>query len=107
MSEWVLIAGMAVLTFIPRYIPFALAGKVTLPQWLEEALSYVPIAVLTTIIVQSTLIRDGELLMTLQNHHLIAAIVAFFVALISRHMFLTIAFGLISFALMEWVNFAG
>ena len=103
MSEWMLIAGMAVLTFLPRYIPFALAGKVTLPPWLSQALSFVPIAVLTVIIVQSTLIRDGEISFTLQNHHLIAAIIAFFVALISKHMFLTIALGLISFALIEWL----
>jgi len=104
MSEWMLIAGMALLTFIPRYIPFVFAGKVTLPAWLSQALSFVPIAVLTTIIIQSTLIRDGALSLTLQNHHLIAASVALIVALITRHMFLTIILGLISFGLMKWLN---
>lgn len=102
MSEWLLIAGMSILTFVPRYLPFALAGKVTLPQWLSKALSFVPIAVITTIIVQATFIREGELLFTLQNHHLIATIIAFFTALISRSLFFTITIGLISFALLRF-----
>ncbi len=103
MSDWLLIAGMAVLTFVPRYIPFGLAGKVTIPPLMSQALSYVPIAVLTVIIVQSTLIRDGEITFTLQNHHLIAAIIAFFVALITRHQFLAIGLGLVSFLIMKWL----
>ena len=101
MTEWMLVLGMAVLTFIPRYLPFALAGKVTIPSWLSQALSFVPIAVLTIIIVQSTLIRDQQLSLTLHNYHLMAAIVAFIVAIITRHLFLTIIVGLLSFALMK------
>jgi len=103
MSDWLLIAGMAVLTFIPRYIPFGLAGKVTIPPLMSQALSYVPIAVLTVIIVQTTLIRNGEVVLTIQNHHLIAAIVAFFVSLITKHQFLAIVLGLVSFLVMKWM----
>lgn len=102
MSDWYLIAGMAVLTFIPRYIPFGLAGKVTIPPLMSQALSYVPIAVLTVIIVQSTLIRDGEVMLTLQNHHLIAAIISFIIAIITKHQFLAIGIGLISFLILTF-----
>jgi branched-subunit amino acid transport protein len=103
MSDWLLIVGMTVLTFVPRYIPFGLAGKVTIPPLMSQALSYVPIAVLTVIIVQTTLIRDGEVVLTIQNHHLIAAIVAFFVSLITKHQFLAIGLGLVSFLIMKWM----
>ncbi len=105
MSDWLLIAGMAVLTFVPRYIPFGLAGKVTIPPLISQALSYVPIAVLTVIIVQTTLIRDREVVLTVQNHHLIAAIVAFFVSLMTKHQFLAIGLGLVSFLMMKWLSF--
>ena len=101
MTEWMLVVGMVLLTFIPRYIPFALAGKVSIPAWLSQALSFVPIAVLTIIIVQSTLIREQQLSVSLQNYHLMAAIIAFVVAIITRHLFLTIIVGLVSFALMK------
>ena len=103
MSDWLLIAGMAVLTFVPRYIPFGLAGKVSIPPLMSQALSYVPIAVLTVIIVQTTLIRDGEVVLTVQNHYLIAAITAFFVSLITKHQFLAIGLGLVSFLVLKWV----
>ena len=103
MSDWLLIAGMAVLTIVPRYIPFGLAGKVTIPPLMSQALSYVPIAVLTVIIVQTTLIHDGEVALTIQNHHLIAAIIAFFVSLITKHQFLAIGLGLVSFLVMKWL----
>ena len=102
MSEWMLIAGMAILTFLPRYLPFSLAGKVTIPTIVERALSFVPIAVLTVIIVQTAFIREGEIALNLQNHYLIASIVSFLVALITRQLYLTIFIGLISFALMKW-----
>lgn len=101
MSEWLLIIGMALLTFIPRYIPFGLAGKVTIPPLLSLALSFVPIAVLTVIIVQTAFIQDGEITLSLQNHYLIATAVAFIVALVTRQLYLTISLGLISFALMK------
>ena len=97
MTDWMLIAGMALLTFLPRYIPIALAGKVQIPDWLSRSLTYVPIAVLSSIVVQTTLVRDGNLSLGLDNAHLIAAIAAFITAALSRHMFLTIAVGLIVF----------
>ncbi len=103
MSDWLLIAGMAILTFVPRYIPFGLAGKVSIPPLLSQALGFVPIAVLTVIIIQSALIRDGEVLLTLQNHHLVAAIVAFIVSIMTRKQYLAIGLGLFTFTLMKWV----
>ncbi len=104
MSEWVLIAGMAFLTFLPRYIPFALAGKIHLSPLLIRALHYVPIAVLSAIVSQTTFMRGGELSIVLDNHHLIAASVAFLVALLTRHMFLTITLGMLTFAIAEWLT---
>lgn len=104
MTDWLLIAGMALLTFVPRYIPFGLAGKVTIPPLLSQALTYVPIAVLTVIIVQSALIQKGEVLVSMQNHHLIAATVAFFVSLITKKQYLAISLGLISFLILKWAS---
>ncbi len=103
MSDWVLIVSMAALTFLPRYLPFALAGKVKIPPMVSQALAFVPIAVLTVIVIQTGFVRGGELQMNVQNHHMLASIIAFVVAIISRHMFLTIAVGLVSFGLMEWL----
>ena len=101
MNDWLLIALMALVTFVPRYLPFALAGRVKLPATLERGLDFVPVAVLTAIIAQSTLIRGGELDLTSGNLHAIAALAAFVTALATRHLFLTISVGLLVFGLLK------
>ena len=100
MNEWLLIALMALVTYLPRALPLAFAGRVRLPAALERGLEFVPIAVLTAIIAQTALVRDGALDLSLHNHHAIAASVAFAVALFTRHLFLTIVAGLACFALL-------
>lgn len=101
MNEWLLIALMATVTYLPRYLPIALAGKLKLPPALERGLDFVPIAVLTAIIGQTALIRDGALDVSLGNYHAVAALVAFVVALVTRHLFITIVAGLACFALLR------
>jgi branched-subunit amino acid transport protein len=100
-NAWLLIGLMAVVTFIPRYLPFALAGRIRIPARLEQALDFVPIAVLTAIIAQASLYRGGTLDLSLANYHALAALVAFVVALLTRHLFATIAAGLVAFALLK------
>jgi len=101
MNEWLLIALMALVTYVPRYLPFALAGRIQIPAKLEQALDFVPIAVLTAIIAQASLYRGGVLDMSLGNYHALAALVAFVVALLTRHLFATIAAGLVAFAILK------
>jgi branched-subunit amino acid transport protein len=103
MSYWLLILGMALLTFVPRYIPFALAGRISIPLWLSKALHFVPTAVLTCIIVKSTLVQDGEIFIAFQNHYLIAAIAAFITSLVSRNLLLTVLVGLVCFGVLKWI----
>jgi len=103
MDEWMLITGMVVATFIPRYLPFGLAGRINISPLVVRALNFVPIAVLSAIVTQATLMRGGDLSITLDNHHLIAAIVAFLVAYITQHLFMTILFGLMAFGLAKWL----
>jgi branched-subunit amino acid transport protein len=98
-----LIAGMAVLTFIPRYLPMAFAGKAVLPPLIERAFGFVPIAVLSAIIAQTVLIRDGSLTMSFANPHLLAALVACGVAIWKKHLFLTIAVGLLVYGLARFI----
>ena len=87
MSIELLIFGMMLVTFIPRYLPFALAGRIKLPARVKSALDFVPIAVLTAIIVQVTLVRDGIVELSLTNFHLPAVLTAAVIAHFTRHLF--------------------
>ncbi len=104
MNEYLLIALMALVTYLPRYLPLALAGRMRLPAALEQALDFVPIAVLTAIIAQAALIRGGEPDLSPGNLHALAALAAFVAALLWRRLFVTIAVGLLCFVVLRLVG---
>lgn len=95
MDEWLLIIGMMAVTFSPRYLPIALAGRFRIHPLLRRALEFVPIAVLTSIISQTSLIHDGELDLAFDNAYLYGLIAAILTAWISKHTFKTILVGLL------------
>ena len=99
MNEWLLIIGMMALTFIPRYLPIAMAGKFRIPPLLGRALEFVPIAVLTAIISQTSLVHDGKLDIALSNPHLYALVAAVITAWFTKHTFKTILVGLIIYTI--------
>ena len=103
MNEWFLIFGMFILTFIPRYIPLGLAGKVKIPKFIESSLKFVPIAVLTSIITQSSLIREGELLINFSNYYLSATLVSIIVSRITNQLFVVVATGMVSFYIFKFM----
>ncbi len=104
MTELYLIAGMALVTFLIRYLPFAVGNRIVFPQRLIRALRYVPPTVLTAIIVPAVLIPTGdELRLSYTNAYLIAAVVAFGVGWISRNLLLTIVIGMAVFLCWQWI----
>ena len=104
MNELYLIAGMAVITFGIRYSMFAVAERVDFPPGLENALRYVPPAVLTTIIVPAILIPDGASIdLHYTNPYLIGALVAFGVGWFKKNLLLTIISGMIAFWAWQWL----
>jgi len=106
MNEFLLIAGMAVVTFGIRYSMFAVAGKVEFPAGLVNALKYVPPAVLTAIVVPAVLMPGGEEInLSYTNAYLVGALVAGVVGWTSKNLLLTIVVGMTVFLGWQW--FAG
>lgn len=103
MNEWIMIFGMMAATFLPRFLPLLLAGHMHFPEWLIRAFHYVPIAVLSAIIAQTTLVRQGEMQFDWHNPHLIAACIAFLIAMKCRQQLVVIVGGLIAFAIARYV----
>ena len=92
------ILGMAAVTLAVKAGIFVLGDRVRFPEWLREALSFVPVTVLTAIIVPMTLAPHGNgLELTWRNPQLVAALVAIAVCAATRHQLLTIGAGLAVF----------
>jgi len=103
-----LIAGMFVVTFGIRFLPFAFAHKLDMPAWLHEALGYVPVAALTAIIAPIVVYDEhSSVSLGLDNHQLWAAIVAFLVAYLSKNLLLTVSIGMGVFFVMKWFSLGG
>jgi len=99
MNEWLLIIGMMAVTFTPRYLPIALAGRFRIHPLLRRALEFVPIAVLTAIISQTSLIHNGELDLAFDNVYLYGLVAAIITAWISKNTSTTIIVGLVAYAI--------
>ena len=99
-----IIAGL--LTFFMRFIMLSGIAPRKLPATFREASEFIPIAVLTAIIVPAVLTGEDNNIMLLNNSHFPAAIVAVVVALISRSVVLTIGVGLSTLWLLKFMGFS-
>ena len=103
MTEWLIIGGMVVVTFTPRTLPLLLANRLRLPPRLHQALGYVPVAVLTVIIVQTSFYPAGELQLHWRNPYLWGLVVALISARCQPRLLLTVLLGMCSYALAKWL----
>lgn len=89
-----IIIGMTLVTYFTRIGALALFRFTGVPTWLNRWLKYVPVAILTALIMPSLLLPKGYLDISLNNHYLIAGIVAAFLAYKSRNIIVTLGIGM-------------
>jgi branched-subunit amino acid transport protein len=58
-SMVILILGMALVTFLPRFVPVAFLSRLVLPERMRIGLSYIPVSILSAIVFP-ILFSDGE-----------------------------------------------
>lgn len=100
---WLAMIGLGILTFLIRFSFIALLERWQAPKIVQRALRFVPVAVLTAIIVPELVLRDGVLNTDLLNPRLLAGIVAVLVAWKTRNVILTIVVGMLVFWLLQFV----
>lgn len=97
---WIIFVICGVMTFLLRVAFIVGWGRLKLPDVVRRALRFVPIAVLIALIVPDTLLRNGQLALTLDNPRFIAALVAVVVAALTRNILFTIGAGFAVLILM-------
>jgi branched-subunit amino acid transport protein len=96
-TEFVLVLGMVVVTFGARYPVLALVSRLSLPPWLENSLKFVPVAVLTAIVVPALVAPTGaDIDISIHNEYLVAGFIAAAVSWYRRNLLLTIVAGMAS-----------
>ena len=104
MIWWVMLA-CGLLTFAARFVMFSDIAPKKLPGWSENVLSFVPVAVLTAIIVPSVMIGMDGTPQLAGNPRLPAVLFAIIVAWFSRSVLATIASGLVTMWCLNWIEY--
>ena len=86
--------GMGVVTYLTR--AFFLVGKRDegMPKFVVRALKFVPVAVLGAIVAPMVVAPEGRLALTYDSPYLIAGLLTFLVAYISKNLIVTVFSGI-------------
>lgn len=101
LSEFLLVAGMALVTFATRYPVLAFFGRLNPPPYVLQALKFVPPAVLSALIVPAMLLPEGQLDLQPSNAFLMAGVLAALIAWRTKNLLLTILLGMVAFGLLR------
>ena len=104
MSLFFLICLCGFFTYLTRFLPLTGWLPAQMPNWFERAMYFVPIAVLTPIIVHSVFITPDSGITLADNTRLPAAILAVLVALLTRSVIITLIGG---FACLWAISYFG
>ncbi|MBT3321080.1 MAG: AzlD domain-containing protein [Anaerolineae bacterium] len=96
-----LFIALALGTFALRYSFIYLFGKVDVPDWLADALKFVPASVLAALVFPALVYSDGVLDISLNNIRLLAGIGGALVAWRTKNVMWTILVGMILFWVLQ------
>ena len=100
---WLVMIVCGMFTFGTRFVMLSEWVAHGLPRWLIDALAFVPIAVLTAILVPAVLIDPAtQQIIVIGNARIVAAVVATIIALVTRNVIATISSGLATLWFVQW-----
>lgn len=102
-SVWLTIIVAGLLTYGTRLSFIFLMGRMTMPPWFMRGLRYVPVAVLSAIIVPETITWQGSPNLSWHNPQIWAAAVAILVGLRVKNVLVIIAAGMVAFVIFQWL----
>ncbi|MCA9996731.1 MAG: AzlD domain-containing protein [Anaerolineales bacterium] len=95
MTLWLAVIGMGIITYVIRLSLLGIWERVELTAVTHRALKFVPIAVLSAILVPELVMPGGTINLSLGNGRLIAGLIAIAVAWKSQDAFWPVVVGMI------------
>ncbi|ETY74956.1 AzlD domain-containing protein [Lactiplantibacillus fabifermentans] len=100
----ILLCGLV--TWLSRVVPFAVIKNLTVPQWLINFLSFVPIAIMTAIFVESLLTYHAGHWPGFDLENIYASIPAILAGVLTKSLLAVVITGVIAMALLRLVGWA-
>lgn len=101
-ETFLIILGMALVTFLPRFLPMYVLTQLKIPGVVVAWLRYVPVSVLAALVVPGVLMAEGQFYISLGNSYLLASLPALLVASLTKNMLLTITVGMGVVLVLRW-----
>lgn len=92
-----LVAGMGLVTFIPRWLPLFFLSQRKLPQWLVEWLELIPVAILSALVFSDLFVAGSPRHLEILQIKSAVALPTFLFALKTRSLGGTVLFGMMLF----------
>lgn len=99
-SIWIMIAGVSLVSILPRILPVALFSRYEFPEPLKRWLSFIAPAVLGALAALSVLAPEGYIDISFLNRYIWVFIPTLLVAIKTRSLFYSLLFGIVTMALM-------
>ena len=93
--------GCALVTWVPRVLPFVLTKALTLPPTFQKFLSYLPMTILTALLIQSLLNLKKGHFPTLRFPEIFACIPALIVGIRTNDLMKIVLTGVLGIALLR------
>jgi branched-subunit amino acid transport protein len=103
MTTWLLIIGIGVATYGIRLSFITIFSKREIPAFVLRLLRFVPMVVLSAIILPQLFLLNNSLNLTLANPRWIAGLLAGVIAWRTRNVLLTIAVGMVALWVLQLV----
>ncbi|WP_390405594.1 AzlD domain-containing protein [Lacticaseibacillus jixiensis] len=100
----ILLCGLV--TWLIRVVPFALVKAATLPKWLLQFLSFVPVAILSAIFVESLLVYHSGHWPSVNVENLMASVPSIIAGVISKSLLVVVVVGIVAMALIRALGWA-
>jgi branched-subunit amino acid transport protein len=101
MNIWLIMIIGGLLTFATRLSFILLLERIKMPDWFRRGLRFVPVAVLSAIILPELTNPNGTLFLSWRNPQLLAGAVAILVAWRTRSVILTIVTGMAALLIFQ------
>lgn len=100
----VLILSLAAATYSTRVGSFLILRYTGIPEWLRTASRYIPVGVLSALVVPALIAPEGTIDLSFANHYLIAGIAAASALRWKRNMLLALATGFAALTLLSVIG---
>lgn len=101
-TEYILlIVGMGLVTYIPRYLPLFVLAQRNLPRWFVEWLDMIPVAILSALVFSEIFLSGSPRHLDLLQIKSLVAIPTFLIALKTKSLGGTVISGMILYWIAE------